>query len=64
MTIDLSAAKKTRKHWVYPSERVPVEFALGPLTINPDKSGCDLRPSDPRLGPPKASTCGAKSKCG
>lgn len=38
------------KHWVFPDGKsltVPVEVALGPLTIEVDKSGCDLRPSRP-----------------
>jgi hypothetical protein len=53
------------KHWVYPKKiegrsAVPVEIAFGPLTINPDKSGCDLRPSDPRLGR-AVSACGSLS---
>jgi hypothetical protein len=50
----------SRKHWVYPSARVPVELAFGPLAVNLDKSGCDLRPSDPRLGLAAAPACGAK----
>jgi alkylhydroperoxidase/carboxymuconolactone decarboxylase family protein len=45
----------SRKHWLYPNgdgTRAPIafEFAFGPLVINEGKSGCDLRPSDPRLG--------------
>ncbi|HEX8611958.1 MAG TPA: hypothetical protein VF800_11785 [Telluria sp.] len=53
------------KHWVYPrraKERlVPVEIAFGPLLINADSSGCDLRPSDPSLGA-ASPACGAR--CG
>jgi hypothetical protein len=54
------------KHWVYPRESegrraVPVEIAYGPLTVNPEKSGCDLRPSDPRRGLGTVSACGGSS---
>jgi hypothetical protein len=40
------------KHWLYPPDEnghpgIPLEFAYGALKINPDKSGCDLRPADP-----------------
>jgi hypothetical protein len=54
----------SRKHWVYPRAQVPVELAFGPLAVHPDKSGCDLRPSDPSLGLAAPSGCGAqKSAC-
>lgn len=41
------------KHWVYPPLDAtrwtrPVEFAYGPLRIQGDAMGCDLRPIDPR----------------
>lgn len=40
------------KHWLYPPDEkghpgIPLEFAYGALKVNPDKSGCDLRPADP-----------------
>jgi hypothetical protein len=40
------------KHWLYPPDveghpGIPLEFAYGPLKVNPDTSGCDLRPADP-----------------
>ncbi len=48
------------KHWVYPEASLPsIEFAFGPLKIDLAKSGCDLRPSDPRLGAAPVSACGA-----
>lgn len=48
------------KHWVYPAMSSPaIEFAFGPLKIDLAKSGCDLRPSDPRLGAALPSACGA-----
>jgi alkylhydroperoxidase/carboxymuconolactone decarboxylase family protein len=49
-----------RKHWVYPSTGTPIELAFGALVIHADKSGCDLRPLDPRLGLPPAA-CGGKA---
>jgi hypothetical protein len=41
------------KRWLYPPGSdehpgIPLEFAYGPLTVNPHASGCDLRPADPR----------------
>jgi diadenosine tetraphosphatase ApaH/serine/threonine PP2A family protein phosphatase len=41
------------KHWVYPpiegsAWSRPVEFAFGPLEIQGETMGCDLRPIDPR----------------
>lgn len=48
------------KHWVYPATSSPaIEFAFGALKIDLAKSGCDLRPSDPRLGAAPVSACGA-----
>jgi len=51
----------TAKHWVYPTKDgkrlVPVELAFGPLVVNKELSGCDLRPTDPSFGLPKA-VCG------
>jgi alkylhydroperoxidase/carboxymuconolactone decarboxylase family protein len=40
------------KHWLYPPDAsghpgIPLEFAYGALKVNPDKSGCDLRPANP-----------------
>jgi alkylhydroperoxidase/carboxymuconolactone decarboxylase family protein len=58
------------KHWVYPPDEaagrpgIPLEFAYGALKVNPDKSGCDLRPADPGKVDPAAlaavSCCGAE----
>jgi hypothetical protein len=48
------------KHWVYPPDRASVEVAFGPLRVDPGSSGCDLRPSDPRLGA-KAVACCARA---
>lgn len=41
-----------RKHWAYPPDTpgapgIPLEFAFGPLKVNPVASGCDLRPARP-----------------
>lgn len=48
-----------RKHWVYPAEdakhRAPLEFALGPLKVNAEASGCDLRPANPYTHPDAAN---------
>jgi alkylhydroperoxidase/carboxymuconolactone decarboxylase family protein len=50
------------KHWVYPGLSSPsIEFAFGALKIDLAKSGCDLRPSDPRLGAAPVSACGASA---
>jgi alkylhydroperoxidase/carboxymuconolactone decarboxylase family protein len=40
------------KHWLYPPDEggypgIPLEFAYGPLKVNADKMGCDLRPANP-----------------
>lgn len=51
------------KHWLYPPDRhghpgIPLEFAYGALKVNPDKSGCDLRPADPnKVDPASIPTC-------
>lgn len=51
------------KHWLYPPEKpgqpgIPLEFAYGALKVNPDKSGCDLRPADPsKVDPASISSC-------
>jgi hypothetical protein len=55
------------KHWIYPPVKDatfsrPLEFALGPLTIDLAKSGCDLRPIDP--GHPAASRVPSCAACG
>lgn len=48
------------KHWLYPPDDdsghpgIPLEFAYGALKVNPDKSGCDLRPADPGKVDPTA----------
>lgn len=58
------------KHWLYPpgdADRpgIPLEFAYGALKVNPDKSGCDLRPADPGKVDPTAlasvSCCGVSA---
>lgn len=56
------------KHWLYPPDEnghhgIPLEFAYGPLKVNPDKSGCDLRPADPAKVDPASvpSCCGTTS---
>src|SRR5579872_1302542 len=56
------------KHWLYPPDEeghpgIPLEFAYGPLKVNPDKSGCDLRPSNPAKVDPASipSCCGASA---
>lgn len=52
------------KHWLYPPDAeghpgIPLEFAFGPLKVNPDKSGCDLRPADPsKVDPASIPCCG------
>ncbi|MDQ6685358.1 MAG: hypothetical protein M3Z16_09530, partial [Pseudomonadota bacterium] len=53
------------KRWLYPpalegAARVPLEFAYGALKVDPEKSGCDLRPADPSTAKPaaNASCCG------
>lgn len=51
------------KHWLYPPDRgdhpgIPLEFAFGALKVNPDKSGCDLRPADPnKVDPASIPVC-------
>lgn len=51
------------KHWLYPPDAdghpgIPLEFAYGPLKVNPDKSGCDLRPADPsKVAPSSIPSC-------
>lgn len=35
------------KYWVYPNEKLNYEFAFGPLVINENSFGVDLRPSNP-----------------
>lgn len=51
------------KHWVYPRTglSIPLEFAYGTLIVSETKSGCDLRPADPRTIPAGAavSSCGS-----
>lgn len=51
------------KHWLYPPDTeghpgIPLEFAYGALKVDPDKSGCDLRPADPnKVDPASISAC-------
>lgn len=53
----------SEKHWLYPNRAgeypaIPLEFAYGPLKVNPDKSGCDLRPADPsKVDPASVPSC-------
>jgi Uncharacterized homolog of gamma-carboxymuconolactone decarboxylase subunit len=55
------------KHWLYPPDEdghpgIPLEFAYGALKVNPETSGCDLRPANPDKVDPAAlagvSCCG------
>lgn len=52
------------KRWLYPPEGhalagIPLEFAYGALKVNPEQSGCDLRPADPnRIDPASIPKCG------
>jgi hypothetical protein len=48
------------KHWVFPKGKdgrvaPSIEIAFGPLTVEPGKSGCDLRPADPSSSSARAS---------
>jgi len=50
------------KHWLYPEAgsahgSIPIEFAFGPLVIDLDSSGCDLRPAKPGTAAANASCC-------
>jgi hypothetical protein len=50
------------KHWLYPPDvnghpGIPLEFAYGALKVNPDKSGCDLRPANPEKVDPASIPC-------
>lgn len=52
----------SEKRWLYPPgdanhPGIPLEFAYGPLVVDPEKSGCDLRPLDPRKGTPAVIPC-------
>ena len=55
------------KHWLYPPDEgehtgIPLEFAYGPLKVNPDKMGCDLRPANPdKIDPESISCCGTEA---
>ena len=46
------------KHWLYPADNghpgIPLEFAFGPLIVNAESSGCDLRPANPLTTDPDA----------
>jgi len=55
------------KHWAYPPDgsgrTIPLEFAYGPLVVNPGAFGCDLRPTRPgsaeaRLATNSTGCCG------
>ena len=58
------------KHWLYPPDAeghpgIPLEFAYGELKVNPDKSGCDLRPADPsKVDPASIPSCCGTSPAG
>jgi hypothetical protein len=50
------------KHWLYPPDEnghpgIPLEFAYGPLKVNPEKMGCDLRPANPSKVDPASIPC-------
>lgn len=50
------------KHWLFPVDNacrpgIPLEFAFGPLKVNPERSGCDLRPAHPCKNAPAKATC-------
>ncbi|GGF25515.1 peptidylprolyl isomerase [Echinicola rosea] len=45
------------KYWVYPTEEVFYEFALGKLHVSEKMFGCDLRPAHPSLNLPKEQSC-------
>jgi len=51
------------KHWLYPPDAdghpgIPLEFAYGALKVNPETSGCDLRPADPnKIVPASIAVC-------
>jgi hypothetical protein len=50
------------KRWLYPPGEhghrgIPLEFAYGALRMNPETSGCDLRPVDPSKADPAAVPC-------
>lgn len=51
------------KHWLYPPDKdghpgIPLEFAYGALKVNPETSGCDLRPADPnKVDPASIPVC-------
>jgi hypothetical protein len=52
------------KHWVFAKgdergQLPSIEIAYGALTVQPGKSGCDLRPSDPSRGTRPAACCGS-----
>lgn len=57
------------KHWLYPPDEaghqgIPLEFAYGPLKVNSDKAGCDLRPANPgKVDPASVSCCGTAASC-
>jgi alkylhydroperoxidase/carboxymuconolactone decarboxylase family protein len=57
------------KHWLYPEGSsghadIPVEFAFGPLVIDFDSSGCDLRPAKPGTAAANAACCAAPASTG
>jgi len=55
----------SEKRWLYPPDSpehpgIPLEFAFGRLVIDPEKSGCDLRPLDPRRHTSETVRCCAQ----
>lgn len=58
----------SEKHWIYQDDDgehpgIPLEFAYGQLKVNPEQSGCDLRPMDPRrVDPDAAPACCGNSE--
>jgi len=70
MAVSCCHTEVGEKHWVYPHDkilrlRIPLEFALGPLKINPLSSGCDLRPFAPDhpSSSESAEACCEAGKC-
>jgi hypothetical protein len=50
------------KHWLFPPDGagrpgIPLEIAFGPLKFNQGRSGCDLRPANPRKAVAMTAAC-------
>jgi hypothetical protein len=56
----------SQKLWVYPSQQAScqliLEFALGPLKVNPQSSGCDLRPANPFAASSSGNSCQSSAR--